>query len=179
MRAIEIQATYAAAALAELKQWLAITTTHDDPLLAGLLKSAHALCQRFTGVFPLQTTITETVPASSHWRDLSARPVMMMRAVVAVNVYGVPRVLDPGDFAIDQEGGDAMRFRLLRACTEPRIELKYDAGLASDWSQLDDGLRHGIIRYAADQYRQRDRAENDRPPAAVSALWQPWREMRL
>ena len=30
MRAIEIQASYAAAALAELKHWLAITTTGED-----------------------------------------------------------------------------------------------------------------------------------------------------
>ena len=179
MRAIEIQATYAAAALAELKQWLAITTTQDDALLGQLIASAHSMCQRFTGIFPLQTTVAETVPASSEWRELSGRPVMMVRSVVALSLYGVPRVLDPADFAIDQVASGAVHFRLSRPCAEPRIEIKYDAGVVSDWSQLEDGLRHGMIRYAADQYRQRDRADNDKPPAAVSALWRPWREVRL
>ena len=179
MRAIEIQATFAAAALAELKQWLAITTPHDDALLANLLTAAHSMCQRFTGIYPLQTTVVETLRASSEWRELSARPVMMVRGVVAQDVYGTPRILDSGDFALDPVPGGAMRFRLTRACTEPRVEIKYDAGVAADWTQLDDGLRHGIIRYAADQYRKRDNAEEERPPAAVSALWRPWREVRL
>ena len=35
MRAIEIQASYAAAALAELKQWLAITTTTGEDVPPG------------------------------------------------------------------------------------------------------------------------------------------------
>ena len=179
MRAIEIQATYAATALAELKQWLAITTTHDDALLGHLIASAHSMCQRFTGIFPLQTTVAETVMASSDWRELAGRPVMMVRGVVALSLYGVPRVLDPADFEIDQVRSGGIRFRLARPCAEPRIEIKYDAGMVSDWSQLDDGLRHGIIRYAADQYRQRDRPDNDKPPSAVSALWRPWREVRL
>ena len=57
MRAIEIKASYAAAALAELKQWLAITTTGEDALLASLIDSAVAMCRRFTGILPLRATV--------------------------------------------------------------------------------------------------------------------------
>ena len=179
MRAIEIQATYAAAALAELKQWLAITTTHDDELLATLLNGALSMCQRFTGIYPLQTTLAETIPARGDWRSLTAKPALLLRSVVALDAYGSPRILASTDFEIDQQADGTMRFRLRRGLSEQRIEIKYDAGLANDWVQLDDGLRHGIVRYAADQYRQRDRADGDRPPAAVSALWRPWRQVRL
>ncbi|MDG6079182.1 hypothetical protein E3U23_08245 [Erythrobacter litoralis] len=179
MRAIEIQAPYVAAALAELKQWLAITTTQDDALLADLVAGAHSMCRRFTGTFPLQTIVAEILPASGDWRALTARPFMMVRRVVALDVYGTPRTLDADAFAIELIAAGLARFRLTHAAVEPRVEVTYDAGLASDWSQLDEGLRHGIVRYAADQYRRRDRADDDRPPSAVSALWQPWREMRL
>ena len=54
------------------------------------------------------------------------------------------------------------------------------AGLAADWAGLPDGLRHGVIRLAAHHYRERDAASAAAsPPAAVAALWRPWRAMRL
>lgn len=36
--------------LAELKQWLAISTTHDDALLLRLLETAWYVCRQFTGM---------------------------------------------------------------------------------------------------------------------------------
>ena len=96
---------YSTAPLAELKQWLAITTAHDDPLLLRLLEVAGEMCRRFTGV------------ALADW------PL--------------------------------------------------------DWSALDPGLRQGIVRYAAHQYRERDSGSSEAPPAAVAALWRPYRRVML
>lgn len=51
--------------------------------------------------------------------------------------------------------------------------------VADEWSVLDPGLRHGILRLAAHHYRERDDARLDTPPAAVAALWRPFRRLRL
>jgi hypothetical protein len=45
---------------------------------------------------------------------------------------------------------------------------------------LPEGIRQGALRLAAHQYRERDvDAPQPVPPAAVAALWRPWRRMRL
>ena len=49
---------------------------------------------------------------------------------------------------------------------------------ANEWNALDEALRHGIVRFAAHQYRERD--EGTAPlPAAIAALWRPYRPVRL
>ena len=48
------------------------------------------------------------------------------------------------------------------------------------WADLPESLRHGVVRLAAHHFRQR---ESDStllmPPAAIAALWRPWRRMRV
>jgi uncharacterized phiE125 gp8 family phage protein len=61
-----------------------------------------------------------------------------------------------------------------------RLVVRFAAGMAVDWDTLPDGLRHGIVRLAAHLFRQRDANEVlPAPPAAVAALWSPWRRLRL
>ena len=65
--------------------------------------------------------------------------------------------------------------------TAGRVAICYTAGLAASWTGLPEALRHGVLRLAASQYRVRD---NDGlagtvPPAAVAALWRPWRQIRF
>jgi uncharacterized phiE125 gp8 family phage protein len=51
--------------------------------------------------------------------------------------------------------------------------------MATDPNGLPEALRHGIVRLAAHLYSHRDEAEQAGPPAAVTALWRPWRRLRL
>lgn len=51
--------------------------------------------------------------------------------------------------------------------------------LPEGWADLAPALREGIIRFAAHLYRDREAASASEPPAAVAALWRPWRELRL
>ena len=88
--------------LAALKQWLAISTPHEDALLERLLVVAWQTCSRFVG-----------------------------------------------------------------------------AGLPLPWAEAPPALNEGILRFAAHLYRQRDQSVDSAPPAAVAALWRPWRELQL
>ncbi|MCA0979077.1 head-tail connector protein [Qipengyuania flava] len=79
--------------------------------------------------------------------------------------------------AITTHGEDALLLRLLQ--TAWQICASFTGHAAPGWDALDMGLRHGVIRFAAHQYRERDRGEASAMPAAVAALWRPFREVRL
>ena len=49
--------------------------------------------------------------------------------------------------------------------------------VAPGWDALPEALRQGIFRLAAHQHRERENSgAAPQPPAAVAALWQPWRQ---
>ena len=57
--------------------------------------------------------------------------------------------------------------------------MTYSAGLATDWDELPAGLRQGIVRMAGYLYANRDGIDAGGPPSAVTALWRPYRRMRM
>ena len=78
---------------------------------------------------------------------------------------------------LDQEV-KAAQLRLRRGPFVSRVVATLEAGLAADWAHLPDGLRHGILRFAAYLHREGEAAAAE-PPAAIAALWRPWRVLRL
>ena len=178
MRQIVTQAEFTQLPLAELKTWLAIGGTRDDAVLADLLDAAGAMCENFTGLAPLKMTVRERVPASREWQTLHTRPFVGLGTVEAVGSGGTSRLLDPSEFEISS-GADVTRIRLTGSIAETSLDVSYTAGLAEDWAALDSGLRHGIVRFAAHAYRERDQGGDTAVPSAVAALWRPWRRMKL
>jgi uncharacterized phiE125 gp8 family phage protein len=168
------------AALAELKDWLGITTAQDDAPLGQLLRTALELCEDFTGRMPLATTCEEMLGVSGGWQRLATRPVQAITVVEGVPADGArfPLASAAYELDFDTDGGGAIR--VLSPGAARRIAVRFIAGIAPDWAALPDTLRHGVIRLAAHQHRAR---ESDGaapiPPAAVTALWRPWRRMRL
>jgi len=179
-RAIVTPPTLPGAALAELKQWLAITTTRDDAGLSALLLTALDMCEAFTGQMPIESGCEEVLNVTSSWQTLATRPVQAITEVQGIPSDG-PRFILPADnyaIALDADGTGSVM--VMNPASAGRIAVRFTAGLASDWTGLPEPLRHGIIRLAAHQHRARD---DDRagpiPPASVVALWRPWRRMRL
>lgn len=184
MRAIVTPPVLSPAALSELKAWLGISTSADDAELTALLTTALELCEGFTGTMPLTATCEDTVPACGAWQMLSARPVQAITGVWMLAVDGTRTALAAGTYAIDIDADGAGRVRLRAPGDPARAVVRYTAGLAADWAALPDALRHGVIRLAAYHHRERDDADEGKtpsaaPPAAIAALWRPWRRMRL
>lgn len=166
-------------ALAELKHWLAITTTQDDASLEALLRAALETCEAFTGTMPLAARVEEIHAATSEWQALHASPVHLIDRVEAIGPDGVRTALGVGDYEIDITGDSRGLVRLRHAGVIRRVAVRCHAGLVPEWEALPDGLRHGVLRLAAHNYRSRDGESGPNPPAAVAALWRPWRRMRL
>lgn len=179
-RAIVTPAPLAPAALAELKDWLGITTQAEDAQLGALLGMALEACEGFTGAMPLQQECEELLPAQTGWQQLAARPVQAITAVQGIPAEGSRFALPADNYAIELGADGEGRVLVHNPGAAGRIAVRFAAGLAADWSSLPEGLRHGVLRLAAFNYRQREAEDGgSAPPAAIAALWRPWRRMRL
>lgn len=177
-RVILTPAVLPSSALAELKQWLGITTAIDDAPLARLLAAALDTCEAFIGAMPIEATCEEVIDAQGGWQNLATRPVQAIAAVERLATDGTRTALAPTSWEADLDADDAGKLRL--SGTAARVAVRFTAGLAPDWDALPESLRHGVVRLAAHQHREREsNGAGPLPPASVAALWRPWRRLRL
>ncbi|MGB7404487.1 MAG: head-tail connector protein [Pacificimonas sp.] len=165
--------------LAEVKAYLRLDTDAEDALLAGLVRTASGLCEAFTGQVLMSSVRAAEVPADGAWHRLMPTPVKRLVTARGLDASGaeLPLLPDALDLQVDFCGDGWVR--VLPDAGAVRAVLSVEAGLATDWNALPEALRQGIVRLVAHLYANRDRQEEGGPPAAISALWRPWRRMRL
>ncbi len=164
------------AALAETKAWLRIETAQDDEAISALCRSAIGMAEDFCAQMLFARAGVEMCGAEREWRRLQACPVRTMASVQAVALDGTESALAPQDYAIDIDGAGDGWVRVMRADPPARITVDLVAGLADGWTDLPDALRQGVVRLAAHLFAE---SQSEAPPAIVTALWRPWRRMRL
>jgi uncharacterized phiE125 gp8 family phage protein len=172
--------------LAEVKAFLRIGTSEEDALLAGLVRGAAETCEAFTGRALVARDLAEILPATSAWTRLGAAPVLAIEGVAALDFYGEATALAAEAYAIDIDSAGDGWVRVTMPGAATRVRVAYSAGMAQDSGRLPEALRHGIVRLAAHLYTYRDHdpgagagARGAGPPASVTALWRPWRRLRL
>ncbi|WP_375288660.1 hypothetical protein [Sphingomonas sp.] len=139
----------------------------EDALLARLAGSAILVGEAFTGCLFVARDVEERI-AAGEWRALVALPV---RAIASVtDMEGVALAAEAHAVDIDGEGRG-----WVRAAVAARAG--YSAGLAESWELLPAPLTQGVALLVAHLFE--DRGGAAQPPAAVAALWRPWRRMRL
>jgi len=161
------------AALAAVKAYLRIDGGAEDALLGALTGSAAEVCEAFTGRWLIARQGTEVVGGGG-WQRLSARPVRAITTVAMRDEAGAETPLPGGAYEtdIDARGDGWVR---VAAPSDGRVSVTFTAGLAADWSEVPEAVAQGIVRLAAHFYRMRDSGDVAAPPAAVTALWRPWR----
>ena len=179
-------------ALDALKAYLRVHGDDEDALLTDMLGASAEICERFTGLALIAREHGEVIAASGAWTMLSAMPVWSIGPLWSVapgcagngsagngapqdgggNGGAIPVGLHEID--IDAEGRGWVR---IESDAARRAHVTYRAGLASAWQDLPEALTHGLLRLAGHLYLERDGGKT--PPAAVSALWRPWRRMNL
>ncbi|HYG30149.1 MAG TPA: hypothetical protein VD887_08040 [Allosphingosinicella sp.] len=161
-----------------LRAYLRIEGSGEDALLAGLARSAGELCEAFTRLSLIVAEYEQAVPAQPAWTRLDRAPV---RAILGVAVAGngEPAPIAADDYAIDVDARGDGWVRVLRSDGVGEVLVRYQAGLAPDWNGIPEPLRQGIVRMASHLYAHRDGEDGAGPPAAVTALWLPYRRLRL
>lgn len=168
-----------AEAAADAKAYLRIVGTDEDALVARLLRSAAELCEGFTGQALMTRTFEDFVAGSGAWERLSATPVKAILAMETVPVEGAASPLAADAYAVDVDANGDGWVRVTSRPNSARLRVRYNAGLATEWTDLPEALRQGVLRLGAHLYTCRDEAVDAGPPAAVAALWRPFRRMRL
>jgi uncharacterized phiE125 gp8 family phage protein len=157
------------------KAFLRIGNGAEDAVMERLVLAALELCAAFTGRNPIRRTVIEQAPAGGAWVRLARAPVISIAGVERLLPDGSAAVLPAKDYAVDIDAnGDGW----VKAIGGGRVRVSYLAGFADDWAAVPEALRHGIVRLAAHLHTQRDGGAGA-PPAAVTALWRPYRRVRI
>lgn len=169
-----------AAALAEAKTYLRVFGQDEDALIERLIASALDFCEQFTGRVLLARAFSEMLPsADAGWRRLARSPVRAITSAEAVDGAGGAAALPAEAYAIDIDARGDGWVRVTAPGGARRVRVGYQAGLAAQWEELPEALVQGAIRLAAHLYTVRDGKDDKGPPAAVAALWRPYRRLRL
>ncbi len=166
-------------AVAELKAHLRIEQDEEDNLIGGLLATAIEQGEAFTRQVFLERRVLDRMPVSSAWQRLHATPVRSIVQVQAIRFAQPPITLMPDAYALDIDIMGEGWARTLHPTEARQIEVEFRAGIATNWVNLPETLRMGVIRLAAHLYAVRDDPTDAGPPAIVAAFWLPWRRLRL
>lgn len=164
-------------ALAQAKAYLRIETADEDALIAGLVASAMELCESFTGQVLIARGFAETLGASAVWQRLGKTPVQAITLVEGVPAEGAAFVLLAEAYAVDIDANGDGWVRVMQPGSAGRVRVSFEAGMAAGWAGIPEALRQGVARLAAHLFTHRDGPDESGPPAAVTALWRPWRRM--
>lgn len=163
--------------LEEAKAYLRLDGSGEDALLGRLIETATALCEAFTGTALVRREFVETIAAERAWQRLAHGPVVAITGVEAVSAAGEAEPLPADAYAIDIDAAGTGWVRVIRPGGAERVRVTCRAGLADDAGGVPAPLAQGVVLLAAHLF---DRHQpSDAPPAAIAALWRPWRRMRL
>lgn len=168
-----------AALIDEVKAFVRIDHDADDAAIDTFLRSAAGLCEDFIGQMLIVRTVTDILSAWQAWQKLKRLPVQAIISFETVESDGSAALLAIEDYAIDIDSDGIGWVRLREESDASRIRVQYSCGLAADWDGIPAGLRQGIVRLAGYLYANRDGVDAIGPPRAVTALWRPWRRMRV
>ena len=177
MSAAAIPAAAITAAVADARALLRTTGDAETAVLERAAASAVLLGEAFTGGALLVRAHEDVIPVSGEWRALAAVPVRAILGATALPVAAAPFVLAVGDYGIDIDADARGWVRVSAGGAATRVAVSYTAGLAATWDGLPAPIAQGCAMLVAHLFE--DRVGTRAPPAAVAALWRPWRRMAL
>lgn len=160
-----------AAVVAAARAYLRVEGTGEQALFERVAASAVALGEAFTGCVFVRRTVEERVATTSGWTALAAVPVAVIESVLRPDGAALP----VGAYAVDIDAEAHGWVRVTGAAQV--VTVRCSAGLAATWDALPAPLAQGAVLLAAHLFE--NRSADAQPPAAVAALWRPYRRLRL
>ncbi|MDP1027790.1 hypothetical protein Q5H91_11240 [Sphingomonas sp. KR1UV-12] len=158
-----------AAAVAAAKGLLRLEGTAEDAVLTRLVNGAIEAGEVYCGVRFTERTVEAALTGTGDWQALAERPVVAITGVAATG--GGALAVDA--HAVDIEGG----LGRVRVPAGMQVLVTYRAGLAPRWTAMPAGVAHGVVLLAVHWFE--NRGADAMPPAAVVALWRPYRRLRI
>lgn len=169
----------AAEAVDDAAAYLRVESDAELALIASLIATAITQCEAFCGQILLRRAVVEQLRITGGWQLLAVTPVRSLTTANGLSATGEPSSIAITQYSLDIDASGNGWLRVREAGNAVVVRVTYDAGLSQSWGDIDPPLRQGIIRLVAHLYTSRDSADDRGPPAAVAALWRPFRRMRL
>lgn len=167
-----------AVTLNEVQAYVRIETGEEEAIVAGLIRAASALCESFINQVVIARTFAEDVRASGGWERLGLSPIRSIANVASIDDNGTTSTLLTGDYSIDVDSSGDGWIRVLDSVPASRVRVTGTAGMATSENEVPEPIRQGILRLVAHLFTSRDGGGGS-PPAAVTALWRPYRRLRV
>jgi len=165
-------------AMAEAQAYVRIETGEEEALLAGLIRTASALCEAFINQVVVARPFQCDLAASGRWERVPITPVKVLSDVAALDQNGVATPLPVGGYTLDIDFSGDGWVRVPQTTGSSRLRVSGTAGMADEQNGVPEPIRQGVLRLVGHLFTSRDEAGGE-PPAAVTALWRPYRRMRL
>ena len=164
--------------LSEAQAYVRIETGEEEALLAGLIRTASSLCEAFINQVVVARSFECLLPVSGCWERLSITPVRSISDVVGLDPSGTAIPLASDGYMIDLDYAGDGGVRTSQTSQVSRVQVTGMAGMADDENGVPEPIRQGVLRLVAHLFTARD-GDGGEPPAAVTALWRPFRRMRI
>jgi uncharacterized phiE125 gp8 family phage protein len=164
--------------LGEAQAFVRIETGEEEALLAGMIRSASAICESFLNQRIIERDFAIDSPRSAQWTRLPLTPIRSITGVAAVASDGSETALAGSDYAVDIDGNGDGWIMVMSDVGTSRVRITGRAGMAPSCNEVPEPIRHGVLRLVAHMFASRD-DDGGEPPAAVTVLWRPFRRMRL
>lgn len=164
--------------LNEARAWLRMGAAVDDAVVEQLLRAATSICEAFVGQWLVRRSGAEVLPLTGGAARLTAQPVLAVEAVTLLAADGGESVLDRDGYQLSVALDGAGRLTIADRGDADRVRVTYRAGIAEGGDGVPEAIRQGIMRMTQHLYDARDKVDAG-PPAAIAALWQPWRRLTL
>lgn len=168
--------------LNEARGWLRLGATIDDAVVAGLVRAATNICEAFIGQWLIIRAVEEVLPLKNGVIQPGARPVAGIDSATLLFPGGDEAVLGAGDYRTSIGRDGTARVTVGDPRGAARVRVAYRAGIAESANGIPEAIRQGIVRMTQHLHEARDGARNGAggaPPAAIAALWQPWRRLTI
>lgn len=164
--------------MSEAQAYVRIETGEEEAVLAGLIRTASALCEAFLNQVVIARDFAIDMPTTAAWTRLPLTPVRSISEVDQIDASGGSILLSNREYGIDIDASGDGWVRVLATGGTSRIRVSGAAGMADDENGVPEPIRQGVLRLVAHLFTVRD-GEGGEPPAAVTALWRPYRRLRL
>lgn len=164
--------------LNEARGWLRLGATTDDAVIAQLVRAATNICEAFIGQWLIVRAGEEVAPLPAERIRIRARPLVAVDGVTLVSEDGTERALDENAYRVSIARDGSGCLSVFDPGDAARVRIAYRAGIAEGANGVPEAIRQGIVRMTQHLHDARD-GTGGAPPAAIAALWQPWRRLTL
>ncbi|GGO92840.1 head-tail connector protein [Stakelama pacifica] len=176
-----MQPPFPAAAIAAARDAAAVYlrdgSSVNQARIEAIAGAALSLAEAFTGQALMLREHVAVLPVTGEWMPLPTAPVAAVTQVAGLPAEGAAFALPVGAYAVDVDARGEGWVRVIAPGIAGRVQVTFSAGLSPDWEHLPHAIRQGVVLLIA--HLSDERSADDPPPAAVTALWRPFRRMRL